>query len=131
MAALAALRSLVGSCSHTCRLVAVGMLGPPCYASSLEERNQFFNSSCGQDRGLSTRLGRKIGARDGNVANLAGDGLNLAVPDMARQAGKSKEFQHFTKEWMTGIGDGDLAFAQFSDQRCITLAGVCRRRSRS
>lgn len=91
MAALAAVRSLVGSCAHTCRLATVSMLGPPCYAGRLEDRNQLFNSSCSQDRGLGTRLGRTISAHDGNVANLTRNKLNLAVPEMARQTGKSKK----------------------------------------
>jgi hypothetical protein len=129
MAALTALRSLAGSCSHTCRLVTIGMLGPPCYASSLEDRNQLFNSSCSQDRGLRTRLGRKIRARNRDVGNSAGVNFNLAMTDMTGQAGESKKLQDLAKKGMTRIGDRDLAFAQFSDQRCITLAGVCPFRS--
>ena len=57
MAALTALRSLIGSCSHTRRLVTIGMLGPPCYTGSLEDGNQFFNGSCSENRGRGTWLG--------------------------------------------------------------------------
>ena len=124
IAALAALRSLAGRCSHTRRLITVGMLGPPCHVNSLEDSNQLFNGSCSENGGLWAWFWRTRGARDGNVTDLAGDKLNLAVPDVARQTGKSKKFQHLAKEWMTGIRDRDLTFAQFGDQRCITLAGV-------
>ena len=50
------------------------------------------------------------------------------MPDVAGKAGKSKKLQDLAKERMTGIRDRDLTFAQFGDQRCITLAGVCPHR---
>ena len=99
---------------------------PPGGGHSLEDGDQFGHGIAGQDRGLGTWLGGQIGAGDGDVAELARSEFNLAMADMARQVRQAYQLENSAKQRMTRIGDSDLALAHLRDQRCITLAGVCR-----
>jgi len=54
---------------------------------------------------------------------LIGEEFDLAMTDVSRQTGKSNQLQDLAEQGMTGIGNGDLAFAHLCDQRGITLAG--------
>lgn len=47
MASVTAVRSLLGSCAQTCRLLTMSMVGPPDLDYNLEGRNQFGNGSRG------------------------------------------------------------------------------------
>ena len=105
------------------------MAGPPGWHYSLEGRHQFRNRSCRQERGFKGRFGGEIGAADGNVRILTGNEFDLAMADVSWQVGEARQLQDPAVQGMTGIGNRDLALARLCDQRCITLAGVCRFRS--
>ena len=64
------------------------MAGPPSFAASMEGGHQLLNGGDGQDGGLGTRLGGEVGAADRDVAAPAGEDLDLAVADVAGQAGE-------------------------------------------
>jgi len=115
MASATAARSVTGSCSQTFRLAMCRMFGPPGVAHSLKGRHQLCNGSCRQDRTWRTRCPGEIRAGNRDVCELIGKDLNLAVPNVARKVGKTGQLQNPTKERMRGIGDGDSAFADFSD----------------
>ena len=68
----------------------------------------------------------QVGAGDGGVADLAGCDLDLAMADVPRQVRQADQAQDPAVKWMARLGNGDLALAHFGDERCITLAGVCR-----
>jgi hypothetical protein len=51
------------------------------------------------------------------------------MADMSWQTGQPGQLQDSAKQWMTGIGYGDLPFARLRDERGITLAGFCRCRA--
>jgi hypothetical protein len=100
------------------------MVTPPSGAPSLEGGDQGFNGGDGQDRGLGAGFGGEIGAGDGDVGDHAGEDFDLAVADMAREAGESRQLERLAEERMTGIGDGDFSLAFLRDQRGITLGEV-------
>lgn len=124
MAATTALRSLGGSWVQTSGPGTLGMVGPPGFGDSLEGCHQLCNGRPGQHRRLGAWCSGLIGASDGDVAKLAREEFNLAVPDMTGQIGDAHQLQDATEEWMGGISDRDLAFAFLRNQRGIALAGV-------
>jgi hypothetical protein len=118
-------RSLWGRSAQTCWL-GIGRMGtPPSGVPSLEGGDQRFNGGDGQDRGLGAGFGGEIGAGDGNVGDHAGEDLDLAVADMAREAGEPGQLERLAEEGMAGIGDSDFSLAFLRDQRGITLGEVC------
>jgi hypothetical protein len=100
------------------------MVTPPSGALSLKGGDQGFNGGDGQDRGLGAGFGGEIGAGDGDVGDHAGEDFDLAVADMAREAGEPRQLERLAEERMTGIGDGDFSLAFLRDQRGITLGEV-------
>ena len=132
MASATAVRSLTVSCPQTCGLVTVCMSGPPSCGYSLEGGHQFRNSSRGQDGRFTARFAGKVGAADRDVAELAGSDLDLTMANVSGQLRQSCQLENPTIQRMARIGDSNLALAHLRNQRCITLAGVCRcRRCRS
>jgi len=101
------------------------MAGPPSFAGSMEGGHQLLKGGDGQNGGLGARFGGEVGAADRDVAEPAGEDLDLAVADMTGKAGEPGELQRPAKEGMGGVGDGDLALAFFGDQGGITSVEVC------
>src|SRR5512135_19755 len=99
------------------------MVAPPS-AQSLEGGDQCFNGGDGQDGGFGAGFGGEIGASDGDVGNPAREDFDLAVTDVSRQTGESRQLECPAVEGMAGIGDGNLALAFLRDQRGITLDEV-------
>ena len=83
MAAMTAARSLLGSWVQMSSLGVGRMLLPPGGGHSLEECDQFGNGFGGQDGGLETRLRGQIGADHGNITDLTGCNLDLAMADVS------------------------------------------------
>jgi hypothetical protein len=113
-------RSLRARRVQTRRLGTGRMAVPPSGAVSMEGGHQLLNGGDGQDGRLGTRLGGEVGAVDRDVAELAGEDLDLAVADVAGQAGESRELQRPAEEGVGGVGNGDLALAFLRDQGGIT-----------
>ena len=67
----------------------------------------------------------QVGAGDGDVAELAGGQLDLAMADVTWQMRQAHQAQDPAVQRVARVGNGDVALAHLSDQRCITLAGVC------
>jgi hypothetical protein len=65
------------------------MVTPPSCAYSLEGGDQGFNRSDGEGSGFGAGLGGEVGAGDGDVSDQAREDLDLAVPDVSRQASES------------------------------------------
>ena len=101
------------------------MAGPPSVAVSMEGGHQLLKGGDGQNGGLGARLGGEVGAADRDVAEPAGEDLDLAMADMTGKAGEPGELQRPAEEGMGGVGDGDLALAFFGDQGGITSVEVC------
>ena len=59
------------------------MAGPPSVAVSMEGGHQLLNGGDGQDGGFGSWLGGEVSAPDRDVAELAGEDLDLAVADVA------------------------------------------------
>jgi hypothetical protein len=123
-ASATAARSWLGSWVQISRLVRVRMAPPWGDAHSLKGRDQFFNGGDSQEGGHRTRRGGEIRAGDGNVAELIGEDFDLAMAHMTGQIGQAGELQDPAEERVSGISDGDFAFAHLCDQRGITLAEV-------
>jgi hypothetical protein len=104
------------------------MVTPPSGVPSLEGGDQGFNGGDGQDGGLGAGFGGEIGAGDGDVGDHAGENFDLAMADMAREAGEPRQLERPAEERMTGIGDGDFSLAFLRDQRGITLGEVFQSR---
>jgi hypothetical protein len=128
MASATASRSSMGRRAQTCGLATSRMVAPPCYAYSLEGRNQLFNGNWREDGRFGAGFRRQIRAADGDETDLARQDFNLTVTDVSRKSSESRELQRPAVEGMTRIGDSDLALAFFRDQRGITLGEVslCR-----
>jgi hypothetical protein len=64
---------------------------------SLESCDQFLYGGDGQDGGLRARRGAKAGALDRNKTVVLGQDLDLAMPDVAGQTGKTDELERSTE----------------------------------
>src|SRR4051812_23901030 len=116
-------RSLGRRRSHMVGIGAAGMASPLAGGDgdSLEGRQQLFNGGQRQDRRLGAGSGGLVGAGDGDVAELAGQDLDLAVPDVAGQVGDAGQAQGPAEKRMSGIGYCDLTLALLGDEGGITL----------
>jgi hypothetical protein len=130
MASAMAARSLAGIRFHTLGL-GVGRIGlPPGGGHSLEDGDQLGNGSCRQNGWLRTRLGRQVRAGDRDESELTREDFDLAMADVSGQMRQPCQLQNAAIKRMTRIGNGDLALAHLSDQRCIAVAGVFQSRGR-
>jgi hypothetical protein len=129
MASTTASRSSMGRRAQTCGLATGRMVAPPSRAYSLEGGDQLFNGRGSEDGRFRTRFGREIRAADRDETDLARQDFDLAVADMSREAGESRELQRPAVEGMARVRDSDLALAFFGNQRGITLVGVSPSRS--
>jgi hypothetical protein len=125
MASTTASRSSMGRRAQTCGLATGRMAAPPSCAYSLEGGDQLFNGRGGECGRFRARFGREIRAADRDETDLARQNFDLTVTDMPREASESRELQRPAVEGMARVGDSDLAFAFFRNERSITLGGVC------
>jgi hypothetical protein len=124
MASTTAPRSSMGRRAQTCGLATGRMVAPPSRAYSLEGGDQLFNGRGREDGRFRARFGREIRAADRDETDPARQDFDLAVADMSREAGESRELQRPAVEGMARVRDSDLALAFFGHQRGITLVGV-------
>jgi hypothetical protein len=94
----------------------------------LEGGDQGFNSGDRKHGRFGAGFDGEIGAGDGDIGDQSGKDFDLAVTDVARQAGDPRQEKCLAEEGMRGIGDGDLPFAFLRDQRGITLGEVFQSR---
>ena len=121
-----AARSPGGSLSHTCSFANGCMFSPPSGEQRLEGCNQLLDRVQGQNGRLRTRFCAKVGASNRNIAVLAGEHLDLAMPHMAGQACDADKLEFSTEKRVGGGRDRDLALAFLGDERGIRLVGVSR-----
>src|SRR4051794_29313599 len=100
MASTTASRSSMGRRAQTCGLATGRMVTPPSGAYSLEGGDQLFNGGGGEDGGFRARLGREIRAADRDETDPARQDFDLAVADIPREAGESRELQRPAVEGM-------------------------------
>jgi hypothetical protein len=91
------------------------MFSPPDYWQRQKSCNQFLDRRQGQNGRFRTWLGRKTRARNRDIAELAREDLDLAVPDVAWQASDAGQRENAAEKRMCRISDGNLAFAFLDD----------------
>jgi len=136
IASLTASRSPRGNPAQTwglvtgvCGLAAVCMAAPPCFAGeadSLERGDQVGNGGRAQHGGRAGGLARQMGSGKGDVPQVTGADLDLAVADVSGQVGQAGKPELAAEQRVAWVGDRDLPFTFLCHQRCITLGGVCQ-----
>ena len=91
------------------------MFPPPDDWQRQKSCNQFLEARQGQNGGFRTRLGGKIGASKRDIAVLAREDFDLAVPDVAGETSDAGQRENAAEKRVRGISDGNLAFAFLGD----------------
>lgn len=91
------------------------MFPPPDDWQRQKSCNQFLEARQGQNGRFGTRLSRKIGASNWDIAVVARQDFDLAVPDVAGETSDAGQRENAAEKRVRWITDGNFAFAFLGD----------------